>query len=506
MNEEMSYHRIAAQFYNRPLLLLPSAAETISAFLLSRVGARGRGNVAAESGGESRQFFEPTRSPDGAIESHAPRASRFYGETPLDENSRPLPFRRTAEGVAIITLVGEFVNRGAWVGASSGLISYEGFKFQMQRAAADQRTRAIMLDIESPGGEAVGAFEAAAAVRAASAIKPVVAVVNGMAASAAYAIASGAGRIVSMPTGMSGSIGVVMMHVDFSKALEVAGVKPTLIFAGEHKVDGNPFEPLPKDVQADFQREVMSFYDQFVAAVAAGRKAMSEKQIRDTQARVFTGDDAVNARLADSVGTFEEVLADLTRGLSSRLSPSIQPKGLQMDKNEGAPAAEVVGSTATATATLPKPAATTVAELSAASPVLVSQIQGIAATAERERILGIEAIAVPGHEALVANMKADGKTTPDQAARHILEAEKKTRGTHLNAIKGVEDEGKKVVAAPSAGARPETPPKATTPEGWKAEYAASEALQSEFLSVANYVAFKTAESQGRVKRLVQRAS
>lgn len=205
---DLAYHHIAAQFYNRPLWLLPSAAETISAFLLMRMR---RGQVVGGSGsdaGSSTQAFAPSPHADGSVEFHAPRASRFYGEYPVDPdgNGRPKPYRRTADGTAIVTVVGELVNRGAYVGASSGVVSYEGIKFQLLQAAADPRARCIVIDMESPGGEAIGAFEAAAIVRQVARVKPVYAVVNGLAASAGYALASGATRIITMPTGISGSI------------------------------------------------------------------------------------------------------------------------------------------------------------------------------------------------------------------------------------------------------------------------------------------------------------
>ena len=332
----MHYHRIAGRFYSRPLLLLPETAQTISSFLLSRMSNDGPAAFGGLGGldhdaGESLQTFQGHERADGSREVHTPRASRFYGEVPVSEDGtrRPMPFRRTAEGVAIVTLVGEWVNRGAWVGASSGLISYEGFKYQMQMAAADPRTKAILLDLESPGGEAVGAFEAAEVVRRVAAVKPVTALVNGLAASAAYAIASAASRIITIPTGISGSIGVVLCHLDFSDYLKAEGVKPTLIHAGDHKVDGNPYEPLPDDVRADLQAEVEAFYGLFVQTVAAGRTNLSDKAIRATQARCFMGEEAVAAGLVDAVGTFEEVLADLSS--SAPPSGASKPKGTQMN-------------------------------------------------------------------------------------------------------------------------------------------------------------------------------
>lgn len=495
----IEYHRIAQQFYNQPLLLLPASAETISNYLLSRIAAGPRGQVAENDAGRSVQAFRGRENADGSAEIHAPRASRFYGEYPLGEDGRPQPYRRTAEGVGIITMVGEFVNRGAWVGAYSGLISYEGVRYQLQRAAADAKTRVILLDMESPGGQAVGAFETAGLVREVARQKPVVAVVNGLAASAGYAIASAATRIVTLPTGLSGSIGTVMLHLDYSKYLEQEGIKPTLIFAGAHKVDGNPYEPLPEEVRADFQRQIESFNAQFVALVAAGRTSLSEDRVRATEARIYKGQEAIDAGLADDVGTFEDVLADLSRG-SGRF---LQSKGVSMStQNEGAPAADNAGisdvkSTAFANAT----------ELAAAYPELAAQLRQEGAACERARIAGIQQHAMPGHEHLIAEMIADGRTTPDQAAARILAAEKAARQKQMQSIADVESAvaGKLTPSASAMGATERPQAVAQTPEGWAAEYERSEELQAEFASAATYVAFKRAEASGQARMLRQRA-
>jgi ClpP class serine protease len=146
-------------------------------------------------------------------------------------------------------------------------------------------------------------------IRAAAAVKPVIALVNGMAASAAYAMASAASRIVTIPSGVSGSIGVVMLHLDRSKQLAEAGIRPTLIFAGDHKVDGNPFEALPAAVAAEFKAECDALRAMFVGCVAKGRAALTPEAILATQARCFTGADAVVAGLADEVGTLDTIIA-----------------------------------------------------------------------------------------------------------------------------------------------------------------------------------------------------
>lgn len=298
-----SLAHIADLVLNRPLMILPDKLAVIASVLDGRIGID-----ASELGA----------SLDDGAERSGPQGSRFVGKWQPGADGRNKPYRATEDGLAIIPVHGSLVNRGAWVGTSSGLTSYEGLKHQLASAASDKAIRAVLLDMNSPGGQAVGAFEAAEVVRAVAAVKPVVAVVDGMAASAAYAVAAPATRIVTVPTGLSGSIGVVMLHADFSRKLDRDGITPTLIHAGAHKVDGNPYAPLTGDVRADIQAEIDRFYQLFVEAVAAGRKGLSPEAVRATEARVFMGADAVKLGLADEVGTFETALAELSRAPAGR--------------------------------------------------------------------------------------------------------------------------------------------------------------------------------------------
>lgn len=314
---------IADRALNRPLLITPDKAQVILSVLAGRIGVG------------------------------TPEASRFEGDNVERDEEGNTVFSRNVwgdqvpkrkpynvkNGVAIITVTGSLVNRGAWVGASSGLTSYEGIGHQVKTALSDDQVKAVILDLATPGGEATGAFETAELVRTLAAAKRTVAVVNGMAASAGYAIASGAGEIVTTETGVSGSIGVVMLHADYSRFLENEGIRPTLIFAGAHKVDGNPFEPLSQDVREDLQAEVMAFYDLFLKTVAKGRGSrLTAAAARKTEARTFIGQAAVDAGIADRMGTFESVLAELTRAVTSSGGRSTsQPKRTSMSENSDAP-------------------------------------------------------------------------------------------------------------------------------------------------------------------------
>ncbi|MGS1093105.1 S49 family peptidase [Aquamicrobium terrae] len=311
---------IADRVLNRPLLVTRDKAQVVLSVLAGRIGV------------------------------NAPEASRFEGSSIVEDDNgarRSVPYRVTREGVGIVTITGSLVNRGAWVGASSGLTSYEGIGYQLKTALADPSVQSVILDLHSPGGEAVGAFEVAALVRDLAARKRTVAIVNGMAASAAYAIASGATEIVTTETGVSGSIGVVLLHADFSRQLDREGITPTLIHAGAHKVDGNPFEPLSDDVREDLQAEVNAFYDAFLATVAKGRgNRLTAAAARKTEARTFIGQDAVSAGIADRVGSFETVLSELSRATTPKGGRSTSHNGRSsMSETSGAPAAEVAGIT-----------------------------------------------------------------------------------------------------------------------------------------------------------------
>lgn len=300
----MRYPFIMSRLVNTPLLAHPAKVATVFNVLAGRLGCMPLG---VDDDPHSTRVAELRR--------RSPDASRFYGKWADAEDGRGVePFRLTRQGVGIITVTGSLINRGAWIGSASGETSYEGIKHQLARAGDDSRVHSLILDIESPGGEAVGSFEVASAVRSVASKKPVIAVANGMAASAAYALASGATKIITTPTGMAGSIGVVLVHLDYSRYLDEKGVTPTLIFEGAHKTEGNPLEPLSNDATDALRADVRKYYDLFIEAVAAGRgRKTSAKAARDSEGRIFIGRDAVDAKLADDVGTFEEVLSELSR-------------------------------------------------------------------------------------------------------------------------------------------------------------------------------------------------
>lgn len=217
----------------------------------------------------------------------------------------------TPDGIAIIPVYGTLVRRTVGLEAQSGLTSYIEIADQLDNAVADSSVKAILLDIDSPGGEAGGVFDLADQIYAARKIKPIWAVADEDAFSAAYAIAAAASKIYIPRTGGVGSIGVIAVHLDQSQAEADAGLQYTAVYAGDRKNDMSPHEPLSDPARAALQTEVDRVYQLFVTTVAKMR-GLDADAVTATEAGLFFGQDAVTAGLADQLGTFGDALDDLT--------------------------------------------------------------------------------------------------------------------------------------------------------------------------------------------------
>jgi signal peptide peptidase SppA len=248
---------------------------------------------------------------------------RLRGEAlPFAQGAITASYDVTAEGIAVIPVFGTLVRRTVGLEAQSGLTSYASLGQQLADAVADPNVKAILLDVDSPGGEAGGVFDLADQLFAARKAKPIWAVANEEAFSAAYAIAAAASKIYVSRTGGVGSIGVIAVHLDQSQAEADAGLKYTAIYAGARKNDLSPHEPLSDPARATLQTEVDRVYEMFVATIARTR-GLTTDAVKATEAGLFFGADAVAAGLADKLGTFDDALADLRARLAPRttLSP-----------------------------------------------------------------------------------------------------------------------------------------------------------------------------------------
>ncbi len=232
------------------------------------------------------------------------------------------PDRRRAErtgSVAVLPVFGVLAQRMNAMTEMSGGTSTQMLAADVRAAVADPTVTAIALVVDSPGGTVAGATDAAAAVRQARDHKPIVAIVDTLAASCAYWIASQTSEVVITPTGQAGSIGVYLAHKNIAAALKQEGIEVTLISAGKHKTEGSPLAPLTADDRAALQRLVDASYALFVNDVAAGR-GVTPAHVRsgfgfpDDEGRLLAAPDAVRAGLVDRIDTLEHVLLQLAQG------------------------------------------------------------------------------------------------------------------------------------------------------------------------------------------------
>ncbi|MBP6801003.1 MAG: S49 family peptidase [Zoogloea sp.] len=248
-------------------------------------------------------------------------ARKLAGDTlatpPPDALMRSDNVQITDTGIAQIPILGTLVRRSSYLGAASGLTSYHDIEAMAESAFADPQVKAVLLEIDSSGGEAGGVFDLAQRLRtlAQNSGKPLWAIADEAALSAAYALACAADRLWLTRTAEVGSIGVVAVHIDESAADAKAGMTYTFLHAGAHKVDGHPHAPLSEAVATDIQSDIEGLHSQFIDLVA-GFRHLSPDAIRATEARVYRGEAALAAGLADQIGTPREALAALNQQLS----------------------------------------------------------------------------------------------------------------------------------------------------------------------------------------------
>jgi signal peptide peptidase SppA len=218
--------------------------------------------------------------------------------------------------IALVSVAGPLTPRGSWYGSSLAAIAA-----QVSRAAADPDVAGIVLDVDSPGGTVAGTAEAAAAVAAAAQQKPCTACVNTLAASAAYWIASQASKVVMTPSADVGSIGAMIMHLDYGKALEGAGINVTMIRSEQSpmKNEAHPFGPLSDDARAFLQGRANEAGADFIKAVAGGRKT-TQTNVRENfgQGRIFGAREAIARGMADDVMTLGDVIGGMLQKAATR--------------------------------------------------------------------------------------------------------------------------------------------------------------------------------------------
>jgi signal peptide peptidase SppA len=265
---------VVEKFINRPVALrIDWAAEPIAA-LANHFGAP----RIAWSGG-------------------APTPQSGRGSVPRSRGGRDLT---VVDGIAIVPIYGMLVNKLGADGPFCGFTGYDYIHSALMDALQARDVQAIILDIDSPGGEVAGLFDLTDQIFSVRAEKPIWAVLSETAASAAYAIAAATSCVTIPQTGTAGSIGVIAMHVDMSRALDAAGLTVTLLKFGDRKDDGNEMAPLSREARRRFQADIDTLGELFVSRIARYRNRPSGA-IRAQQAATYLGSEAISAGLADAV-------------------------------------------------------------------------------------------------------------------------------------------------------------------------------------------------------------
>lgn len=220
------------------------------------------------------------------------------------------PYYDLRDSVAVIPISGPLTKRRSFWSFLFGGSSYAEIARTVAFAAQDPEVSGIVLDIDSPGGTISGVEAAGDAIFAARQQKPLAAFANGTMASAAYWLGSAADTVIAEKTAAVGSIGVLMVHYDWSVALANEGIKISYLTAGRYKALGNPAEPLSREARDVFQAELDQVYGIFVDTVARNRNVSRDQVLADmADGRVFIGAKAVAAGLADTLGSLDTAIA-----------------------------------------------------------------------------------------------------------------------------------------------------------------------------------------------------
>ncbi len=259
-----------------------------------------------------------------------PRKCEYFG---LEGEAVAVRDGRQAQSlVGVLPLVGPITYRPSMFSAFFGGTSLMKWERALAEMVSNPSVGAIVLDIDSPGGSVAGVAEAGERIRQANRIKPIVAVANTITASAAYWLASQSAEIVVTQSGEIGSVGVYSLHLDYSEALKQLGIKATFIFAGDHKVDGNPYEPLSDEARKEEQAGVDDYYREFVDAVAKGRNTTPTVVKRDYgQGRMLRPAQAVEAGMATRIGTIDSAIRLAAGTLKQRSRDALACEALKLE-------------------------------------------------------------------------------------------------------------------------------------------------------------------------------
>lgn len=408
---------------------------------------------------------------------------------------------KTRDGVAVLRVSGPIFRYANLMTDFSGATSLASLSADLQLAADDSKIRAILLDIDSPGGEVTGMAEAAGMIRAVAERKPVVAYTEGLAASAAYQIAASAQEIVVAPTAMLGSLGVVVGMTDRRDAEAKSGVRRYEIVSSQ--TPGKRPDVATEGGRAQIQALADRLADEFLSDVAAARGMTVAALLEATGGGgMLIGVDAVANGIADRIGTFEETLSRLASGGApvGRRRRTVAASSLQT-----AIVATTAEDTVTMTATPEQPAAT-VKPVAAPAPIAApvapaaqAPVQIDPVLAERSRAAGIQAAALPEFQALATLALQEGWSVEVFTRAQDASTQAVTAAT--TAVRAQAFQSSMPAPLPHGGVEQS----AMTPEERaEADWTQKPELRAEFGNKDAFLAFRRAEAAGKVRVLSQR--
>jgi len=358
------------------------------------------------------------------------------------------------DGVAVIPVAGPLVRYGNIFSRISGATSAEMLSLDFHSALENPEVRGIVLSVNSPGGQVDGIEELADLIYQARGQKPIVAHVSGIGASGAYWLASAADEVVTVRTAVLGSIGAVLGVADYRKQDEKLGVQRMEFVSSVSPK--KRLDPMSEEGAGEIQRMVDDIGEVFVGAVARNRGITREDVLaRYGQGGILVGDRAVEAGLADRVASLEDVIEELRAGseaaplfgLGASAHGPINHSGpeaqMATPKEDTAAGASIV-TVATIEQDHPKVAEALVAK---GRELGMAEGREAGATAERVRILGIQALPAKGVDDVRAELVKDPAVSVDAAARKLLEAQASKQRAAGDAFLQAREQDEKQVTA-----------------------------------------------------------
>ncbi len=415
--------------------------------------------------------------------------ARLPGILSLEDTELP-PFSKEPLGgrsgaVAVVQVHGVLMDHpGIW-DRWCGFIGYEDVVTAVEQALDDPEVDAVLLDMDSPGGEAGGMFAAAERLRALRGKKPLVAFANSWCTSGCYGLAAACDKIYGTPAATTGSVGVILAHVEWSAMNERAGLKYTILRQGPRKADGNPNEPLSENARAELQAQVDHLYGAFVALVSQCR-GIDPAAIRAQESRCYIGAQAEAVGLIDGIRSRSQLIAELG-GIDSQEDPVAKPRGEDKKVETDTCGCACEGCKDCAGMT-----EASAESLLAAFPRASQDLLSMGARGERERVATLQAHAIPGHEPLLSQAIASGMGLADFA---VAQAKAARANPGLAYLARAREDGREPLGGSIEPAAYQAPKSDDPEKQWESD----PKLQAQFGKLSTYKAYLAAVARGDVR-------